>query len=143
MHKCKFCEAFVHRLSGCSVPFGDGKEVEVDRICIACNQKQYPNESLLGDMSPETQRPNITDQNKPKEKRAKVSNDPPKEYIKIQLGHLRNANLSQKAHKVNGKTVTLTNTCALDSIMQHMPTMGRTKCLLKARKTKFLRSLDC
>lgn len=118
MHKCKLCEAFVHRLSGCSVPFHGGEEGEVDRICIACNQKQCSDKDLLVDMSPETQRLNITDQNEPKEKKAKVSNDSTKEHRKIQLGHLLNANLSRTVHKVKGKTVTLTNTCALDSIIQ-------------------------
>lgn len=116
MQKCKVCEVFVHRLSGCSVPVNE--EDGVDRICIACNQSQCSDENLLSDISSETQRPNITNRNEPKKKRAKVRNDPQKEHKKIQIGHLLNANLSKTVHKVNGETITLANTCALDSIIQ-------------------------
>lgn len=110
MQRCTLCNSFIHNLVGCSIPIGDNESSV--RVCIECANKSAKKHKIQKGSD-------SIDISEPKKKKSKAGKNPSDSIGKPnQIGHLKNGSFLRTEYKINGKKIRLTNTCALDSIVQ-------------------------
>lgn len=133
-HKCVKCSKFVHILDGCSISCGNDEGYGEGRICVACSQipKEVQKKAPIETITPAT---SSTSTAKLLNKKEKWSTSMPKSsrsYLlpvpnwnldkqvqsRARIHMFANGSLSTTTHKVGKATVSVTNTCAFDSICQ-------------------------
>lgn len=128
-HRCRKCKKAVHILPCCSISIADDEACGVERLCNACAR---PDPATSSQISSASQSISEMEYNEPWNKskhstrtRSKFLQKAPNWNLntniekKQKLGILVDGNKSNITYKVNkGKTVTMTNTCAIDSPLQ-------------------------
>lgn len=147
LHKCFFCNKSVHLFDGCSYSINDEEGCGEKRQCMQCyrlnketsepktfdasnSQESNELETVEASNSQETNESEIAEALNSQETWSK-SNKKPSKYMKtvpnwglvpinkkISIPRFENGNLSKTGFSVNRKTVSLSNTCAFDSIVQ-------------------------
>lgn len=122
LHKCISCSKAIHILAGCSVSVGNEEGCGEARKCMSC----YKDESSKIDrQSQQICEMNAKDVWKKRKdvKSSKYTKSVPNWDLidikkKVKIGYLINANRSRTFYKIDGKNVSLQNTCAIDALIQ-------------------------
>lgn len=124
MHKCISCSKAIHILLGCSISVGDTEGCGEARKCMSC----YKDEQEQDKIDRQSQKINEMNTRDVWKKRRDFKSS---KYIKsvpnwdlidikkkVKIGYLINANRSRTFYKIDGKNVSLQNTCAIDALIQ-------------------------
>lgn len=128
-HKCIVCDKAVHPFDGCSVSIGDEEGYGEQRKCIACHQAESVETRCKKKQVIDAKDMNHEEKwNRSSKSNSSKYTQPVKNWNliainkKVKIGCLVNENLKQTVYKNGPNKFKLSNTCAVDAVIQLIAT---------------------